>query len=57
MILESGAERFVELSYMLPRQGQNLLLAPDGSLFTFPAAGLGATAFWDIFPVVKAVMW
>ena len=54
---ENGSERFVELTYMLPRHGQNLLLARDGSLYAFPAAGSGANAFWDIFPVVKAELW
>ena len=55
MFYPNGTERFIQLSFALPRNGSMVLMQGDGSLYTFSQTD--ASFFWSIFGVIREELW
>ena len=55
MTFENGAERFVEVRYALPANGDFLLRTEDGSRYYLPNSQ--DRFFWSVFPEAEALIW
>lgn len=55
MFYPNGTERFIRLSFALPRNGSMVLMQGDGSLYTFSQTD--ASFFWSIFGVIREELW